>query len=93
MDCIKSEERLVEEARKRVEAKKGLFIHVLVYLLVNALVVTAWHFSGVSFPWFVFPLGGWGIGLVFHFLAVFVFSRRLQWEEAMIQRELSRLRR
>ncbi|GAH65987.1 unnamed protein product, partial [marine sediment metagenome] len=24
-----------------------------------------------DFPWFLFPAGGWGIGIVFHFLSAY----------------------
>ena len=70
-----SEEQIYEEARKRVEAKQGFFIHLTVYILVNLMLVLIWAFaSGGGFPWFIFPLGGWGIGLLLHFLSVFVFG-------------------
>ena len=71
-----SEEQIYEEAKKRVEEKKGFRNHVIVYLCVNTMLVLIWWFTGAGFPWFVFPLGGWGIGLLFHGLGVYVFSRR-----------------
>jgi len=87
-----SEEQIYEEARKRVEAKQGFFIHLTVYILVNIMLVLIWAFaSGGGFPWFIFPLGGWGIGLLLHFLSVFVFGGKS--DKAAIEKEAERIRR
>ena len=87
-----SEKELYEEARKRVEEKKGFYIHLTVYLLVNTMLVIIWAVTGDGFPWFVFPLGGWGIGVLFHFLSIFFFSRTTAWERREIEKEVERLR-
>lgn len=71
-----SEQELYRLATNRVEEKKGFYIHFAVYLDVNALLVVIWFVTGHPgdrFSWFVFPLGGWGLGVLFHFLRVFVF--------------------
>ncbi len=89
-----SEEEIYEQARKRVEEKKGFFVHLTVYILVNILLVMIWAFGhGGGFPWFIFPLGGWGIGIIFHFLSVFVFSRSTGWEKREIEKEAEKLRK
>ena len=89
-----SEEEIYHQARKRVEEKKGFFTHLIVYICVNILLVIIWAFpSGGGYPWFLFPLGGWGIGLLFHFLGVFVFSRSTDWERREIEKEAERLRK
>ena len=88
-----SEEELYRQARKRVEEKKGFYIHFAVYIIVNILLVIIWAVTGGGFPWFVFPLGGWGIGLLFHFLGVFIFSRQSGWERRQIEKEVERLKK
>ena len=88
-----SEEEIYRLARKRVEAKKGFYIHFAVYIGVNILLVIIWATTGAGFPWFIFPLGGWGIGILFHFLGVFVFSRPSDWERREIEKEVERLRK
>ena len=89
-----SEEELYREARKRVEEKKGFFTHLAVYIIVNILLVIIWAFpSGGGSPWFLWPLGGWGIGVLFHFLGVFVFSRKSNWEKREVEKEVERLRK
>jgi len=86
-----SEEQIYEQAKKRVEEKKGFFIHLTVYIIVNIMLVLIWAFAaGGGFPWFIYPLGGWGIGLLFHFLGVFVFGR--QSDRAAIEKEAEKIR-
>ena len=94
MSVQMSEEELYREARKRVEAKKGFFIHLTVYIIVNIMLVLIWAFpGGGGFPWFVFPLGGWGIGILFHFLEAFIFSRQTDWERKAIEKEVEKLKK
>ena len=95
MSSSMSEEELYREARKRVEEKKGFFIHLAAYICVNIFLIIIWAVTGAGFPWFVFPLGGWGIGILFHFLGVFVFSRRgtSGWERREVEEEVERLKR
>ena len=88
-----SEEEIYRLARKRVEEKKGFYIHFAVYIAVNIMLVIIWVATGAGFPWFVFPLGGWGIGILFHFLGVFVFSKQTGWERRAIEKEAERLRK
>jgi fatty acid desaturase len=86
-----SEEEIYEEARKRVAEKKEFRTHFIVYLCVNALLVIIWAVTSRGFPWFVFPLGGWGIGVLFHFLNVYVFSREADTRE--IEKEAEKIRK
>ncbi len=88
-----SEEELYREARKRVEEKKGFFMHLAVYICVNIFLVIIWAATGDGFPWFVFPLGGWGIGILFHFLGVFVFTRQTEWERKAVEKEVEKLKK
>ena len=55
------------------ERRLGFRIHLGVYLAVQVLLVATWWFTsnnGEVMPWFIFPLLGWGIGLVAHYIAV-----------------------
>ena len=87
-----SEEELRQIARQRAKAKTGFYIHLIVYIIVNILLVSIWYFtSGTSeFPWFVFPLVGWGIALVIH--AVTAFHDGNSLEDRMTERELAKLK-
>ena len=89
-----SEQELYEKAKKRVEEKKGFFIHFTIYILVNILLVLIWAFpAGGGYPWFLWPLGGWAIGLLFHFLGVFVFSKETGWEKRELEKEVEKLKK
>jgi hypothetical protein len=43
--------------------------------------------------WFYWPLLGWGIGLFFHGMSVFVFSKfpGKQWEERKIKEVMNKM--
>ncbi len=71
-----------EQARKRVEAVKGFYIHALVFVLVNIGLFAINLLAGGSW-WFFWPLIGWGIGLAVHALNVFGSGNMLgrDWEE------------
>ena len=87
-----SEEQIYKQAEKRVEAKSGFFKHFAIYIVVNIMLVLIWAFAtGGGFPWFIFPLVGWGIAVLIHFLAVFVFEGKSDREA--IEKEAERIRR
>ena len=87
-----SEEQIYEEAKKRVEAKRGFYVHLAVYVCVNIFLIIIWAFpAGRGFPWFIFPLIGWGIGLFFHFLSIFVLEGKTS--RAAIEKEAEKIRR
>jgi hypothetical protein len=79
-----------KQARKRVEAKLGFFIHLTVYVLVNSFLITMNFFQSNEVIWSVWPLVGWGIGLLFHGLGVFVFTGHEKYKEQWIQKEISK---
>lgn len=67
-------------ARERAEMLQGLYIHLLVYVVINAgLFLINWltRPDGGGW-WFYWPLLGWGIGVLIHVVAtvVPVFDRR-----------------
>ncbi len=93
MSTRMTEEEIYKLARKKVEDKKGFYIHLTAYVCVNGLLVIIWTVSGRGFPWFAVPAGGWGIGIVFHFLGVFVFGRQSEWERREVEKEAERLRK
>lgn len=84
-------------AERRVKAKLGFFWHLASYILVNGFLITiylitSWDNNGLYYPWFVWPLLGWGIGLVFNFLAVFVFPDTPASRQRMIEKEMQTLK-
>lgn len=61
------DEELRKVARERVEFKR----HFLVYVIVIAFLGIINLLTSRHFPWFLFPAGGWGIGIIFHFLSAY----------------------
>ena len=45
-----------------------------------------------GYPWFIWPILGWGVGVLFHFLGVFFFSRQSNWDKRAIEKEVQRLK-
>lgn len=86
-----TEEAIYEEAKKRVKAKKNLYTHIVVYVCVNIFLLIIWAVTGGGFPWFIFPLGGWGIGLAFHIMDVLVWQCKS--DRKAIEKEAEKIRR
>ena len=80
------------EARRRVGMKMGLYVHALVFVLVNAGIF-ALNLAIGGTRWAHFPAYGWAIGLVIHGVVVFARLQGYGLREAMMQREMERLRR
>lgn len=60
-------------ARVRSEARRsgfGFVGHLLPFAAVNGMLMLLNARVSPGFPWALFPLGGWGIGLVEHFTSV-----------------------
>jgi len=91
IETMESDE-LRKKAEKRAEEKIGFFVHLGVYILVNVLLIFVWWFTngGDVFPWFIFPLIGWGIGLGAHFIGVYATYDLL---EKMTEKELKKLQK
>ncbi|HEU4472242.1 MAG TPA: 2TM domain-containing protein [Flavisolibacter sp.] len=51
--------------------------HASTYVIVNTFLWLLWFFNGAKnagdgLPWPVWPMFGWGIGLVFHYINAYV---------------------
>ena len=79
-------------AKELAEKKFVFYIHIVVYIVVNSLLFFIWFFSGTESPWFIFPLVGWGIAVVLHFLSTFVFTEK-KYLDGMAEKEYERLKR
>lgn len=81
-------ERKREAAIERLDAKRDFRVHLLAYVLVNAMLVVIWAMTGADFFWPVFPILGWGIGLALHGYTVYMYRPH---PEDAIQREIDRM--
>jgi hypothetical protein len=85
------QETLNRIARRRAGAKLGFYIHASVYVLVNLALYAINDRFTPSVAWSVWPLAGWGIGLAFHALGVFVSGTGSDLRERMVRAERRRL--
>ena len=82
-------EEIENLARKRANAKLGWYTHAAVYFLVNLLLISLALNSGRH--WAMFPLMGWGLGLLIHGLVVFLRTDGAGLHAWLLQRERERL--
>lgn len=72
-----SDRQLHDLARKRVEFRT----HLVVFVVINSVLWAIWFFTGQGYPWPVWPLAGWGVGVIFHYLFDYNPSRLFSEEE------------
>jgi hypothetical protein len=82
-----SDKQLRELAKKRVEFRT----HLVVYVVINSVLWLIWYFTGATYPWPIWPLAGWGVGLFFHYMFEYsgskVFSVEDEYEKLRSKRE------
>ncbi|WP_409304468.1 2TM domain-containing protein [Peribacillus sp. SCS-155] len=73
-------------AKKKVQNLKAFYIHLTVYVLVNIMLFAINLSSDAGNWWFLYPLGGWGIGLAVHGVSLLFYgSLGADWEERKIK--------
>ena len=71
------ERELWKLAKKRVGFKR----HLATYIVINSFLWLMWYFTDhndneAGVPWPIFPMLGWGIGVIFSFLGAYVFIKQ-----------------
>ena len=79
-----------ERARKAVEEKLGFYRHLGTYVVINILLIIINLTTSADYLWFKWPLLGWGIGVAFHGLKVFVFPGHGSFKERMIREQMEK---
>jgi hypothetical protein len=64
-----------ESRRQRMERsargqRLSFRIHATVFVAVNLMLIVVWALTGGGYPWFLYALVGWGVGLAAHFAAI-----------------------
>ena len=87
-----SDEELRKKAKEKVKEKIGFYVHFLVYILVNAFLYAQWFWitEGEGFPWVIPMTVGWGIGVLAHFIVVFVIDTH---SEKLEEKEYQKLKK
>jgi len=79
-----------ELALKRLKKRRDFLAHLLMYVMVNSFLVIIWAITGAGFFWPMFPIVGWGIGVVMNAWDVW---RGDYFSEDAIAREMDRMNR
>ena len=73
---MEEDKELSEKSDKIVKEKRGFYIHFIIYLIVNIGLFIQWLYltKVEGFPWVITTTAGWGIGIIAHFIGVFVIG-------------------
>ncbi|MBB4801593.1 hypothetical protein HNP37_001654 [Flavobacterium nitrogenifigens] len=63
------------ETKANKNPKLGFKIHLLVFLLATPIVFIVWYLTDTTYPWPLWSTPAWAVGIVFHYLGVFVFNK------------------
>lgn len=77
-----------EREAKQILRRRVFLLHLAVYVTTNVFLVVIWALTSGGYPWFVFPIFGWGIGLVAHWVVAYYLSDP---EDIVLRREQERL--
>lgn len=58
-----------------IHAAKGFKIHLIVFLLTTPVIWLVWYLTDRTYPWPLWSTPAWAIGVLFHYLGVFVFKK------------------
>jgi len=87
-EALDRDAELRERAIKRLKKRRDFYGHLLVYTMVNSFLVVIWAMTSGGFFWPVFPIVGWGIGVVMNAWDVYFAET---FDEDKIQREIEHL--
>lgn len=81
------DEKLYKKAKERVEKIKGFYGNLLAYCIVIPFLALL-NYQTTSFPWVIFPILGWGFGVVAHGMEAFGYNPLWgkKWEERRIRK-------
>ena len=91
MTTTEIDEKIYQEAKKRVKAKKDFYSHLGTWILVNIILIIVWSLSGQGYPWFLWPLSIWGAFVLLNFINVFFLSTKS--DIGAIEKEVEKIKR
>lgn len=79
------EDKRYKRAKEKVEKLKGFYVHFTIYIIMVPVFIFL-NLRSTSFPWALFPILGWGWGVIGHAAEVFgwnpIFNK--EWEARKI---------
>lgn len=91
-DAVALERAIRAKVQRRVRSAIGFSWHLRVFVLVSILLVAINLLTTPLYLWCLFPIVGWGIGVVLHWFAARGRDEREAMIEAEVQRELTKRR-
>ncbi|MFH1150183.1 MAG: 2TM domain-containing protein [Actinomycetota bacterium] len=90
-----TEEEIQKQAKKRVDEKIGLLSHIATYVIINVFLFVVWGLTSnwSGYPWFVWVIVGWGIGLAFNIFFYFSGRKGQASRDRMMAKEMDRIRK
>lgn len=82
---------MYQKAKKRAEAKIRFYLHLIVYIVVNILLIIVNLTTSTKYLWFKWPLIVWGLGLLFHSIGIRFSSAGYSIKDRMIEKEMRKL--
>jgi hypothetical protein len=58
-----------------INAAKGFRIHFIAFLLATPAIWLVWYVTDRTYPWPLWSTPAWALGLLFHYLGVYVFKK------------------
>ena len=74
---------LREREARRIARRQWFWLHFAVFATIQVFLVIVWRLSDTSYPWYIFPLFGWGVLVAAHTVYAFMIRHP---EEIMIER-------
>ena len=92
MATTMTDEQIMELAKKRVKDKKDFYGHLTAWAMVNIILIIVWAMTDFGgYPWFIWCLGPWGVGVLFHFAGVFIFGSKS--DLGAIEKEVEKIKK
>lgn len=82
------DDKLYKKAKARVEKIKGFYGNLIAYCIVIPFLAFLNYQTSPSFPWAIFPMLGWGFGVVAHGMEAYGYNPLWgkKWEERRIKK-------
>jgi hypothetical protein len=63
-----------EREARQIVKRRAFLLHLAIWAATNVFIFVVWVLTGGGFPWFLFVLFGWGIGIVAHGAAAYLMA-------------------
>lgn len=72
-----------EREARRIARRQWFWLHFAVYATIQVFLLIVWALADADYPWFIFPLFGWGVVMAAHAVYAFVIRHP---DEILVER-------